>query len=915
MSDKRKSNFLSVGMSYNGGQWMNRTFCRRSIYFGIVLLMAVGSSVNATEAVNGSSYYTVTPLFNPFPNDAQFRGWNIQNFGPVGIGINLIKPPFTMQIARVEKGSPSEATGKLKKGQIIESINDVMLKDRDPREILGDIITEAEATDGKVRLLIKDLGEVVVKIPVMGRYSKTWPLNCPKSDRIVRNLADLLAKQEMPRWGSIIFLLSTGEEKDLQVVRKWMKNMKDIGGYQWHKGYIGIGVCEYYLRTGDRSVLPLIKKGTEDLKKYMYNGGWSGRTGAAQFTYSTGTGQMHAAGMHCVTFLLLARMCGVDSDEFTLQRSLKAFYRFAGHGNVPYGDGLPEGGFRDNGKTGGLAVAMAAAARLTPEGESSVYAQARDNSAMKSFYATSWFHAAHTGGGIGEIWHHSAMSLMREKRPVPYRSFLDTRRWVMDLSRRHEGSIGIAGMTDRYDKSATEQERSWGTYFALTYTLPRKNLILYGAPKTEWCRSYRLPERPWGTAADDIFQSSLPAEHAYITMQDLLNEQVATDASLAVIDILNNPDVSDDTLLKYIHHPEFGLRCAAMRVVVQYSRLHLVLPLLQSKDPRLRHAGILAITGMFKGRAMPADKVTPEMFELVGKMIDDPKESWWVAQDAMYALKRGGPAHVAKHIDRLLVFLANENWMMSVAAADALTSIATTPDHYKTVLPPLIKTLAGYTTEQAFRPIRELSGSLGKANTSIKAFALPVIEDAYASIPGELTAPGGQVLTAGARYVRSNIGKMIKTLPGGEDYINKVPKMTTAYARSGKNEDLYRYSGTFTPNKAVVGTWHWAVWPRPKTETGLEQAASAWIASQKNRKESPKDVLQIIDGGKVKSKGFRGHFWSGDMLIGIENGIACKMEVRRFAGTDFLIIESGGFDKDKIPTDWNQKYTIYMRVK
>jgi hypothetical protein len=57
-----------------------------------------------------------------------------------------------------------------------------------------------------------------------------------------------------------------------------------------------------------------------------------------------------------------------------------------------------------------------------------VYAKARDNSAMKAFYATNWFHAAHIGGGMGEIRHHAAISQMREKCPIPYRSYLDTRR-------------------------------------------------------------------------------------------------------------------------------------------------------------------------------------------------------------------------------------------------------------------------------------------------------------------------------------------------------------------------------------------------------------------------------------------------------------------------------------------------------
>ena len=261
-----------------------------------------------------SSYYKIKPIFNPYPKPG--RNWVVKNFGPVGIGITLTKPAFTMKIRNVEEGSPAAATEKLKKGQIIESINGKVLKDIDPRIILGNIITEAEATDGLIKLKIKDEGMVTVKIPVIGAYSDTWPLDCPKSDKIVRNLADTLAKQEKPRWGSVLFLLSTGNEKDLEVVRKWMAEKEQIGNgtYSWHAGYLGIGVCEYYLRTGDESVLPMIKDMADSLKSLMYNGGWSGRPGAA-FTYSTGTGQMAAAGVHSVTFLLLAKMCGVDVDD------------------------------------------------------------------------------------------------------------------------------------------------------------------------------------------------------------------------------------------------------------------------------------------------------------------------------------------------------------------------------------------------------------------------------------------------------------------------------------------------------------------------------------------------------------------------------------------------------------------------
>ncbi|HEX5789888.1 MAG TPA: DUF6288 domain-containing protein, partial [Luteolibacter sp.] len=487
----------------------------RKIWTSTVLTAGV-LTLNATAqtpAKPESKFYKDVQLFSTAASETAEKQ-PIEHFGPVGIGIDLLLPPFQMQLSRIDKESPAEATGKLKVGQWIETINGEKLKDIDPRIQLAAIITKAEATDGVIKLMVKDkpdakAEEVIVKIPVLGSYSKTWPLNCPKSDKIVRNQADFLARTGSNGMGlGTLFLLSTGEEKDLEVVRGWIKkeveqnkNVKQLVTYPWYAGYGGIGLCEYYLRTGDRSVIPLIELNADFLRRTMSNGSWN-QKGGLNFSY----GYLNAAGVPSATFLLLARQCGAKVDEYTLQESLRQFYRFAGHGNVAYGDGLPEVGFVDNGKTGKLAFQMAAAASLTPEGENSIYARARDICAVKSFYSTSWMLHGHTGGGIGEIWRGAAMGLMHDKTPLKYREFMDNRQWFYELSRRHDGSMGIVSATfgngGRYD-----EPRSWGIGLALSYTIPRKHLRIAGAPPSKFCKRYPLPKRPWGNQADESFLS------------------------------------------------------------------------------------------------------------------------------------------------------------------------------------------------------------------------------------------------------------------------------------------------------------------------------------------------------------------------------------------------------------------------
>ncbi len=895
--------------------------------------------ISAQTASAQKSYYGKNPgmaLFNPYPNDtgrSAGSAWRVRYFGPVGIGIDLVRPGMTMKIANVEEGSPAAKTGKLKAGQIIESINGVVLKDIDPRIILGDIITAAEAKDGKIDLKIKDAGVVAVQIPVMGSYSPTWPMDCTKSDKIVRGMAAVLAKEEKPSWGSVLFMLSTGEEKDLEVVKRWMKNADEsYGRMNWETGYRGLGICEYYLRTGDKSVLPVIKRMSEQLKANMYRGGWSGRAGPARFTY----GQVHASGVHCMSFLLMAKLCGVQIDDYMLNEAWAQFYRFAGHGNVAYGNMLPEGGFRDNGKTGGLAIGLAAAALLHPDGENSVYAKARDNSAMKAFYATNWFHAAHTGGGMGEIWHHTSMNQMREKRSKQYRSYFDTRRWVMELSRRHDGSIAIAGMDDRYNVSSTNcfNGLAWGTYFALTYTLPRKHLQIFGAPRSPHAVTEAVAV-PWGNKADEAYHSIEPIAGGPLTMQDLLKETVENGSSVPFLKITNAEKVSDEALLKYLHHPEYGYREGAIRAVVAKGRYHLILPLLRHKDTRLRQCGLLAITGMYKGRALPKGQVTPEIMAEVSKMVMDKDEAWWTAHTAIQALATFGKPAISKHKERLLEFLTEyECGYLEIAAIEALSIIAAEPDNYRTMLPLLLdKTSKNYVNHSSMKAARAVTATIKGASPEVKKFAGPLIRGTYREVPDQLVEPHtGAVMSGGATTVRSRIGMIAKAVPGGTEFVMRLPKTTLQSHKSGKASDEYRYSGKFEPNPKVMGKWQWAVFPPankpeeviPKIEEWVKRKTKGGKPLPKKLDRGSKDTLEIKEDGKLSSKYYRGHFWSGDMLIGMDASQAVRMKVMTVAGREFLVVERGGFGAvpkseeeatASVPDDYHCGYHIYMRPK
>lgn len=750
-----------------------------------------GAMLAASPSGEAASYYKEPPPFSPRPEEQPAkRPVNVDRFGPVGIGIELTFPAFGMKVKNVEKDSPAEATHKLKPGQIIESINGVTLKDFDPRIILGGVITKAEATDGIVKLKVKDspttvAQEVTVKIPVLGAYSATWPLKCAKSDKIVRGVADYLAKSESKTVHhyegtdlGLLFMLSTGDEKDLEVARGWVKeaaekykNM-DLGAnpHAWNNGYSGLGYCEYYLRTGDATVLPVIENIADSARRSMYNGAWAMR-GGLPFKYMMG-GHVNAAGANMLTVLLLAKECGVNVDEYTLQTTLKQFFRYAGHGNVPYGDQLPEGGFVDNGKNGNLAFEMAAAVSLTPEGENSLYAAARDISAVKGFYSTSWMLQGHTGGGIGEVWRGAAMGLMYQKKPTKYREFMDHRMWFYELSRRFDGSFGIIGGdiqgASHYDNTL------WGTGLALSYTIPRKTLRMSGAPATKFCKSYQLPKRPWGNAADDVFYSQAAAPDKTGKVQIVDAEKLLADASAPIWRKLADPKISDDVLLQYAHHPDQNMREQAAAEIFKQNRDKLVVELLKDKDTRVRQAGTMVIYNNFKRKPMPPERVTGEMVKLLAGIINDPNEAWWTVANALMAMSQAKPELIAPHADRLVYWLRQDEWWLRTSAMFALAKIVADERYNKTIMPAIGEWLAKNTRVAACVgrawPMDEIVKQLKGAKPEVQKLSAKVLAKSYADLSTvKLTVPNGIDQTPVVDWNLDRLKQELLQLPGGRE--------------------------------------------------------------------------------------------------------------------------------------------------
>ena len=674
-----------------------------SVVVGVAGFMCsmVGTLCAADEA-KPADYYTTDEIkyqTRPDPKGERFFGI----IGTTGIKPRVY-PGVVLKVESMMPGSPSE--GKFAKDEILTGINGNDLKGRDPFVAMGNALTKAEATDGKMVFDVtsadgKTQRKETVTIPVLGAYSKTWPLNCPKSKRIIDEAAAFYSDPKKFNQGGIpgalgcLFLLSTGDDKYLPRVKAYFdafpKDVKAIGDHTWNNGYNGIACGEYYLRTGDKSVLPIMQWYCDDAKnRQMFDSGWT-HWGRGIWPGYVAGGLMNPAGSQVLTTLLLGKECGVNVDEKTLLNSLRFFYRFAGHGTVPYGDHRGEGGLGSNGKDGMVAAAMQIAAGAS--GDVTSYQKASKYLALSTIESYSSMICGHADEGRGDgIWRGITTSYLMKEKPALFRQSMDRLTWWHDLSREPGGSIGIATLS--WGNSAVGHS---GPGMGFSYTAPLHTLRITGAPKTKFSQNYTLPENLWGTKADQAFLS-LEHNPNYLKYGP---EDPTHVPYYALGGGYHQPDKDLKTLpremfLKNVYHRNDMIRTQAGKALRAIDAFDDLEKLLEDPDPRVRRA---ALDGMIDykywfgigSNPIPTDKFTPAMLESITKMLTDPKESWWVVNGALMAFKFAPAAEIQARLPLIMPWTKHSDWWFRDSAFAALSGLQKDDDLYVKILPTLLK--------------------------------------------------------------------------------------------------------------------------------------------------------------------------------------------------------------------------------
>ncbi|MEI6233137.1 MAG: DUF6288 domain-containing protein [Planctomycetota bacterium] len=391
-------------------------------------------------------------------------------------------------ITAVEKGSPADGVLQIK--DVILGVGDTPFAD-DARKSFGRAITAAEEKSGVLRLIRWRNGTsatVDLKLAVLGSYSDTAPYDCPKSQKIFEQGCQFIAKKgfdfeltddnAIPSDINALALLASGKEEYRPMLAAYTKKVAaslhpDV--WTWFYGNGNIFLAEYVLATGDKSILPELKRTTMEVALGQSAVGTWGHGFSMPNGNLGGYGCMNQPGIPVTIGLELARQAGVNDRALdrAIEKSAKFLRYYVNKGAIPYGDHQPGVNVHeDNGKTSCAAVLF----DLLCD---------REATAFYSRMATAAYDDREHGH-CGIVWSYLwALPGVSRCGPLATGAYMKEQAWYYDLSRTWKGNFvyqrqpGEEGNDDEYIEWDVT-----GAYL-LTYGLPLKSLYVTGKRRSE----------------------------------------------------------------------------------------------------------------------------------------------------------------------------------------------------------------------------------------------------------------------------------------------------------------------------------------------------------------------------------------------------------------------------------------------
>lgn len=355
------------------------------MYTVLALCLAFCVTVNAAD--NKKFLHKTPPDLTKDGKPDDRHDWSLGPIGANGWVFCLFPQDGASTLARqilitlVDKNGPS--AGKLVLEDVILGVDGKTFTS-DARKALAAAINEAEKENnkGQLKLRVWRAGkemDVTLTLPVMGSYSKTMPFKCPKTEKIIDQACQYMKTKTLKDdWLSYIDalgMLSTGREDLMPMIRDFAHSVcipgevlsveKHVPMKCWQWSYKTLFLCEYYLLTKDKQVLPTITEYATKIAMGQSGAGTWGHTYAAientgyLHGHLGGYGAINQMGLTLMICLKLAEECGVKNDEVdaAIVRGNNFFKFFIGKGTIPYGDhGAANEWFDDNGKSGSAAI-------------------------------------------------------------------------------------------------------------------------------------------------------------------------------------------------------------------------------------------------------------------------------------------------------------------------------------------------------------------------------------------------------------------------------------------------------------------------------------------------------------------------------------------------------------------------------
>jgi len=742
--------------------------------------------------------------------------------------------PHVVTVMEVLPGTPAD--GKFKKGDILESVNGVSLKVVDPRHILGEQINISEGRDGRMTFRVRRNGAartVTIQLDPIGSYAKTFPINCKKSKAIVDQTAAFILSNGGPEGGitgalEALFLMSTGEAKYMPVVKKYAVELasKPHGTSTWHIGYSGIFLGEYYLATGDTSVLPAIKARCDELAKGQWFNGWGHGTSRCGPGYVTG-GTLNAAGDQALTTLVLARECGVEVDTKIYDNAIVQFSRFAGRGGVPYGDHHPELWWSSNGKNGGLASALT----LLPQAKFQGGAKLLALSETDSYFGNEGGHGSCFGN---HTWRSIVDALVMDHPSGSWRRHKDQMIWHFELSRMPGGGFRVPH-PGGHRPIGKEPHYQTGL-IAVAYTSHLKKLRINGKPRTRYSVRYK-PTRGELAVEVDEFQRTDWVEGVVV---DLKPHEIAK-----VFTTVYNADGTPSArganasknhqgkkkmpaawYFKIMHHysPQARVWAANGLGYLGEAAIPYIAEALASRDGRLRVAGLNAIsctTGWGPGKT--TTNITPAMIEehflrAIVKTLKNKSIPMWEHRHALMAMSVADPESIKANLEAIRPYFFEKEWWLRVAAFKAIEPLIKDTEAMRGLMPAM---MASYDADVSLPARRWGATSVFKAAIA----ANPEIKD---ELVAAMARSVNKIQLREGFLQPIDLNNIFETLR----YVNMRKNPEHAIGILPAIERIYPYMEALPASWTIIGA-RWGNIGLAKAATMLKEDGRPFIATMK----------------------------------------------------------------------------------